>query len=451
MDNEKNKENPLCPKCGSSNVRKKGSRKDKQRYLCLTCMANKPDGFSGWFTLKIDGYDPKSKTYEFNINETSEYTEYSGEAESLEDLIKKADIDLNVWYIYEYSVKDNRWDTTMKVRTYNSNENGNYIEKEEPVTTTNHQYHIVVKLKRKVDIIDIQKFRDEMIEDFKDYSPKISKYTCGADPVKEDSSYFLLINNFDFHFGKYIFDKYNTKIASDLYVASVAYHLHACKDKNVNHIILPVGNDLFNSDYSYIDGGAASPHTRRGTPQQEDMSWQEIFRIARQTIMTCVNMCLEVAPVTLIRVPGNHDFTKSFYLMDALECFYHNNENVEVINQRGHYNYYSLGNVLMGFAHEMPKGTDGTVRLLTKMQQDVPIVWSNTKYHEWFLGHIHHEKTVKITMEDDVSGIMVRYMRTPMPKCDWEDEMMYTSNKGTNSFLYHYTDGIVRNNYFNLH
>jgi hypothetical protein len=62
-------------------------------------------------------------------------------------------------------------------------------------------------------------------------------------------------------------------------------------------------------------------------------------------------MCVQVAPVDVLIVPGNHDRERMFYAGAALECWYHGSPNVLVDNGAQLRKYYSLGKNLIGFTH----------------------------------------------------------------------------------------------------
>ncbi|MFW5769864.1 MAG: hypothetical protein ACOCX9_00365, partial [Spirochaetota bacterium] len=198
-------------------------------------------------------------------------------------------------------------------------------------------------------------------------------------------------------------------------------------------ILFPIGNDFFNSDKDM-----PFSTTTKGTPQQEDSRWQKIFKIGRELLIKNINKAATIAPVKIKVVPGNHDFQKSFYLGDALYCYYLNNENVIVDNGPKPQKYWHYGNTLIGLTHGSPH-KEGK-RLDTIMQFEVPELWYKTIFHEWWMGDIHHKKTKEIVNEDK-QGLFFRWARTLMPASAWETEQGYKSMKGSEGYLVHFEKG----------
>jgi len=152
---------------------------------------------------------------------------------------------------------------------------GHSIRKPEGVTKINRKFLIKAKFKRKSEIIDIAKFRKDMIDDFCKVVPKakIRAYNLNGKNLLE-------VDLFDVHFGKLGWIKetgsgsYDAKIAEEIFLRAIKTLLkRATKVCDIEKILFPVGNDFFNADNSY-----PLPATTRGTPQQEDLRWQKTFQ-----------------------------------------------------------------------------------------------------------------------------------------------------------------------------
>jgi len=137
---------------------------------------------------------------------------------------------------------------------------------------------------------------------------------------------------------------YDIKIARKVVHAALDQLLDYAARYDVEKIVFPFGNDYFNVDNKLNT-------TTHGTPQQEDTRWQKTFRLGRLLAVEMIDKCSVLAPVDVLIIPGNHDEERSFYLGDALECWYHKNRNVMVNNKAMKRKYYPFGVNLIGFTH----------------------------------------------------------------------------------------------------
>lgn len=400
------------------------------------------------------------------IKETKNSQEVSGNFKSLEELIEKCNIDLSIWECYDYAITNGEWDVASKSRDQKltwkikDDNKGNPIQlmegysnrANEFVTQKNKKFNISAKFRLKKTIIYKDTFKEELIEDIKrnieliNLSKDIKQKTFYIN--KNETSFCLEISRFDLHFGKLIWGEetggtnYDSKIAKELYLESGQYLMNEAKRIcKIDKILLPLGNDFFNSD-----NNLPFPTTTNGTAQQDDLRWQKTFRQGRQLITDDINYLNQFAPIDMKMIQGNHDTQKSFYLGDALECLFLHNKNVNIDNNANYQKYWSYGNLLLGFTHD----SSNLHRLTTTMQFDRPDLWFNSKFREWHLGHIHHTKKLEILTEEDMQGITVRFLRTLMPTDGWENAQKYKSNKGAEGFIWSKDKGLYHHIPFNI-
>jgi len=419
----------ICPKCSSSNTKLGGIRgkiKLRRRILCNNCKYN--------FTVDLETVqDPDHKT---NViyNHDSGTAVVTGQAATLDDMIAKCKIDTEVWEAYEIESRDNKWDVTMKLQSTEEH-SGRFYKTTVPHTVANQQFYFKVKFRRISDIIDWDKFKAEFKADMKAKTPvvRLRKYK----PVQEKNS--LELDLFDLHFGKLGWweetghKNFNSKEGRSLFLSGIEGLLNKASHNDVEEICFPVGNDFYNSDYNV--SGLSTTH--KGTPQQDDSRWQQVFREGRKIITDAISMLEQVAPVKIIIVPGNHDFQKSFFLGDVLEVKYENNQNVTVNNSPNPIKYYEYGNNLIGYCH----GEIQIGRLLSLMPHQP--AWGRTKFHEWHLGHVHHKKKWKIIDEEDHLGIIVRYMRSLTGQDAWHNAQGFDGAiRGCEAFIWNLEMGL---------
>ncbi len=197
----------------------------------------------------------------------------------------------------------------------------------------------------------------------------------------------------------------------------------------ISKILLPLGNDYYNVDNNLN-------MTTHGTPQQEDTRWRKSFKIGWQLAADIINMCVQVAPVDVIIVGGNHDEQRSFYLGETLSALYTNQKHVHVDNGAKLRKYYRFGTNLIGLTHgywEKLRDLSGL------MSYEVPEMWSQTAYREWHTGDKHHkDEWVHKTHEMGNDGVVIRILRSLTTPDAWHYSKGYVGAlRASEAFLFH--------------
>ena len=178
---------------------------------------------------------------------------------------------------------------------------------------------------------------------------------------------------------------------------------------------------------------------------------QKVFRIGWSLIIDSVLLIKKKLPgrkINIQVIPGNHDFQKVFYLGELLSVKFHGDSMVDVNNSPRTRKYVKWGDCLIGLAHGNRKD-EGEKRILTLMQLEEPELWANTRFREWHLGDIHHFKKMENRTEEDMQGIIVRYLRTLMPQDEWESRKGYNSQKGAHCFIWNKKRGMIAQYQYN--
>lgn len=328
------------------------------------------------------------------------------------DISKRIVTEEHLLQVHNISLED--WEIEKKL--INTWESSSKNSKGETVVTP--MFQVKVWLKSKQEVKTLETIKKEFVEDLKNFSPKVSKinYPLHSNP------HLLELNIFDLHLGKIAWapetnSSYNIEIAIKLFNDSIDEFIKDVSHYPINKILLPIGNDFFNSDKSYPYNS-----TTKGTPQEEDTRWQNTFRTGRQLLVDNILKLSQIAPVDVLMVPGNHDFERNFYLGDSLEGWFHNNPNVSINNSPNPRKYYQHENILLGFTHgDGEKVTD----LPLIMAQENPIAWGSTKFREFHLGHFHHKKEIKYQSTGEYNGIKVRYMSSLSGNDAWHHQKGY--------------------------
>lgn len=197
-----------------------------------------------------------------------------------------------------------------------------------------------------------------------------------------------IIALYDIHYGRRGIDGDHKRTEQE--VESVVEQI---VDKLVNHpvekIVLTIGQDFLNADN--IQGT-----TTGGTPQDNSLSWHDMFSGGLALAMWIIDTLGTVAPVMVVYNEGNHDRVFSYAIVKALEQRYQHSGNISVDSGAEPRKYMTFGNSLIGLSH----GKD-EVNLSTVMQIEKPQEWGRSTHRYWFLGHLHH-----LTV-DDKDGVTV--------------------------------------------
>lgn len=324
------------------------------------------------------------------------------------------------------------WEVEKKV--INTWESSSKNSKGETVVTP--MFQVKVWLRSKVQTKTFETIRQEFIEDLKNISPIIPKINYPS----HSSPYLLEINVFDLHFGKIAWEPetnstYNLEVATQLFNNSIDEFIKDSSHYPINRILLPIGNDFFNSDRS-----TPFNSTTRGTPQEEDARWQHTFREGRKLLVDNIIKLSQIAPVDVVMVPGNHDFEKNFYLGDSLEGWFHNNPNVNIDNSPNPRKYYHYHNNLIGFTHG---DSEKPANLPLIMAQENPTLWGSTKFREFHLGHYHHKKEIKYQSTAEYNGIRLRYMSSLSGNDAWHHKKGYVGSvQASEAYLWSQDKGL---------
>jgi hypothetical protein len=273
---------------------------------------------------------------------------------TLEELIKVSGIDMNEWSVSRFTA--NSYGDNFQAKA-------EFVRKKE-----NSLKQI------------LEEFRDDALN----YAPNVDKI-----PHPEVvNGKLLVINLADAHIGKLCNKEqaghnYDLKIAKEVYLRTLNDLIgKAKKQGGIETIWYIVGND-------YLTIDTPQNTTTRGTPQDVDTRFSKIFREGRKLLIDTVEILKQVAPVHIIVVPGNHDRSSMFHLGDALECWYHNDENVTVDNDDKLRKYYSYGFNAFSITHG-----DGIKpeKLIQVPLYEYGPEWGAAKRRYVFCGHFHHYK-----------------------------------------------------------
>lgn len=220
-------------------------------------------------------------------------------------------------------------------------------------------------------------------------------------------------------------NEYNEKKAYDCLVWTVCNIISRVRGKEIKKIFFTIGNDILNCDN--ILGG-----TTRGTPQENCVCIENAVIEVTNTLIDCINMLREIAPVEVIHIPSNHDYLMGLGVANAIRAHYMESKDVDVDASYKERKYRRWGTNLLGFAHDL------------KVQNVNNIIVSDAREHLsetcktiYFLGHLHHEECM------DVCGTDVRRLPKMGGFSRWEYNQGYNSIRKCQSFVIDEYNGIT--------
>jgi hypothetical protein len=323
----------------------------------------------------------------------------SQDIRTLEELLTYSKVDLDLWYVKKHRV--NSWASNFQVRA---------------------------ELERRPELAPERKI-EQLIKEAENYAPV---YPELKRPGFEESGYMLQISLFDHHFGQQSWGRetggmnYDVKIAREMARNAVAYLIYN-SPVQLELITFIVGNDFFNVN-------SMDNTTAKGTSQAEDDRWKKTFVRGWKLWVELVESALLFCPVKVIVVSGNHDFERSFYLGSALECWFHNANDVDVDNGPHIRKYLKWGNSLLGYTHGDSE-VKGSLPLLMATHQ--PDSWSKTKYHTWYKGHQHRKQNIVIESSNEEFAVEERILPSLVAVDDWHAMRGYLSLQQSIAILYH--------------
>lgn len=420
-------DNLSCGECGSTSVQKRGkSSSGNQRIKCNEC--------GGWSTIVIETHQPYVFT---NNGETAQITaEVEDEIKTADDLISALKIDTSEWKIDRFQVgksvayrkdKEVQWEVVDgKVSNGYVNDSGKLLLK--PL------YNVKVWMSRKTEEI-----RSNLaVEDFRNsvhqFAPKRVEIKH-----KKRSGMLYEIEMPDIHIGKLTWgeetgEDSDVKIQVETAKKTIEKLLYHTQHYPIEGILFPIGHDYYNVDNQFNT-------TSHGTPQQEDTRWRKTFKLGWQLAADMINLCLQIAPVKVVVVPGNHDEERSYYLGEVLSALYSNVKHVKVDNSPKARKYELYGSNLIGMTHGYH---EKITKLKDIMSYEVPDLWAQSTYREWHTGDKHHkEDYVHKTHEAD-NGVVIRILRSLTPSDAWHYNKGYVGAlRASEAFLWDKKDHLV--------
>lgn len=356
--------------------------------------------------------------YEFDESNNKACLTVRSTIRDLDGVLQAANIDLDIWEVERYVV--NKWDNACKLKSAD----GEYIQATE-------LWQVKVWLRRRN---DLQKYNAIL-----SLINKINEYAIEYDvKPRNNGEYLLEISLFDVHFGKLAWSRevgedYDLKVAEYLYSSAIEGLLSMAKTFVINNILLPIGQDFFHvNDPSYLT-------PKGGNKLDADNRLAKIFETGYISVIRAIDRCIQVAPVEVIWVPGNHDPETSLYLCHVIKAWYNKCDAVTVDVEPKTRKYKEYGVNLIGFTHgdEEPQHN-----LPSIMASEAPQAWANTLFREWHIGHKHKKAESRYLAGDTFDGVVVRTIPSLSGLDAWHYRRGYINpRRAAEAYLWHRDTG----------
>jgi hypothetical protein len=361
-----------------------------------------------WSRLMDTEDDDKIKTVIKDGNMTVSMK--ASEIKTEEDLATYGKIDLQKWEC-----------TKLTNEFWGSDTNPNYLIKGEYKLRTPGQ-------------VTPQEYADAFAELVSSIEPPVPF----TEPPKRNKGYLYEISLYDHHFGQIAWESetkdmdYNLEISKKMYIDAMSDFIERSKHDSEKYVLV-LGQDFFNVD-SHMNT------TTKGTPQNEASTYRHTFLEAEKLLVSQINRLALIAPVSVVIVPGNHDYYRMFYMGEFIKAFYKNNPYVTVDNTLTDVKGIKYGASLIGTAHGA-----GVVPSLIPLllMQEYPKEYAETKYHELHLGHLHSKSEDRYRLSKSSNGLHILRIPSLVPLDNWHKEKGYRHVKESLMMKWDYTKGKV--------
>jgi hypothetical protein len=387
---------------------------------------------------------------------------FSG-SDVIQKIIEKHGIDMNLYYVYSFKVKEGSWNTAAKKRdqelswtkeeqtekkdgknAYNKTTNPVQImegySKHYPefMMADNKSNSIEIVFKRKPIEADILESYKELIKELPILElPELVKLKPNNSGVAAE------IATYDAHLGKLAWEQetgyrhYDLSIAAKDYIYVTDRNLSLIAPHKPERIFYVIGQDMYHIDNM-------SGHTTKGDHTLDvdgriTKVHNKAFIITRDNIIKAS----KIAPVEVIWVPGNHDFLASYMLVFALAQHFRNYARVKVDISENPRKARLWGNLLVGWTHRIVgKHTVWS----NELAQAFPELWGKSRFREWHHGDQHKKLDVKITPVFTSGGVVCRQITALSPVDKWHTDNVFTDAvPGGEAFLWSKDVGVFAN------
>jgi hypothetical protein len=349
---------------------------------------------------------------------------------TVEEALEYAQVDSSVWYVKSW--KCGGWSTPIKLRQ-GQDANGRWRPDSGHVK---QNWKVHLELAR----IMPKPYRDASDAIF----TRIAEYAPAYPTIrraKPDNPHLLELDLYDVHFGKLAWkaetgQDYDLRIASDVYRNAVHDLLAHASGFAIDRIVFTIGSDMFHID-------SHNSTTTSGTYVDSDGRYSKIIETVEVGTVSVIEELLQVAPVKIIWIPGNHDKIAGQHLARTLAAWFRNCPEVDVDLSPKSRKYFEYGKNLLGYSHGH-KEPHRSLPIL--MATEAPEAWARTTRRAWRIGHFHHSRRTETRSVADHDGVSVQILQSLSGKDAYHFEAGYGGRQAAEAFVLS-ADGLTAANF----
>lgn len=277
---------------------------------------------------------------------------------------------------------------------------------------------------------NIRSIFDKLNKD-NNFKVQMSDYTFVDE---EERNKMLLIGIADLHYGllakENLSEEYNMKIAEERFHKIIT---DVCKrkenNKDIEKVVLLLGNDFLNAD------NVQGTTSRHFTQQDQETNWYEIVTKATEMIIKEIDMLQFFFPkIEIINVKGNHDEMSMFGVMQTLNAYYKDSDQVKINTDCRFRQYLRYGTGLIGMSHNERLQDVSKI-----MAAETGVDFGECKYKCFLMAHLHTRKQ----LEDDY-GVDIYNLPSVVSASSWTSSQGYAgTNKMSQTFVFDKEKGLV--------
>lgn len=387
--------------------------------------------------LQMNGDTNKEETASIEISDsTTIVTTRSANIKTLEAALAYAKVDLNVWEVDHHII--NFYETTMKhsPKTEGESEEGAWTAETTHQIDTYTNCQVKVWLRRIIPK-ETEDALEKIIQKMGEYAPSYPMIKRPSLPHGEKFLYEVAVLA-DPHIARMSWGKetgvdWDTKIATSVLINATDELLLKSKPYPVERILIPIGNDTFEIN----DPSNTTP--RNHNALYVDGRYINVFERGYDCVREMVDHCLEIAPVTLMWIPGNHDPQTSYHLVRVLEEHYSRCKDVVVDRNPPSRKGIVYGPTFLGFTHGCDlRQKDVAAIFMSDFREQI----AKCKHIEVHLGHTHQSKETRTLFGNtEIGGVRVRVLQSLSALSNWEYDMGFTNFQAGEAFLWSSING----------
>jgi hypothetical protein len=260
-----------------------------------------------------------------------------------------------------------------------------------------------------------------------------SKNTKKIEPKQyEKNGQILLVPIADLHFALLTDtysnnNDYNMEIAEQVFMEVIEDVISRNKYNKFEKVVFVTGNDTTNSDN-------INSTTTAGTQQQDSAMWFTVVDRVTTLLIHGIDRLSTIAPVDIVYVPSNHDLHTMFGVVQTINAYYREDDDITVDTSPLPRKYYQFGTSVLAFSHDVK--VKDALKIVSTEAKDM---WSASKRVIFMLAHLHQ------AMEYDKQGMLeIRRLPTISGFSRWTNGRGYIQTERKNqAFILDYNKGII--------